>query len=298
MTNRTFSSPIRPVGPSGPVGPGDSRPPAPSAIPPIVLPHGGYKNLLAYRKSDVVYQGTVCFCRRFLRKSDRTFDQMVQAARSGKQNIVEGSQAAGTSKETELKLTNVARASLEELLEDYRDYLRTRSLPVWEERDPRRETARRLGREHNDFDGLKDLFETQTDEVLGNLQICFVHQTMFLLDKLIKHLEEDFKSHGGIRERMHDARTAARGADWEKAVFSHLSASGTPEELSRRTVEVEKAVERIRLRLSLQRGWPVGGPSADRTNRTSMTNRTFPSPSCPVSPSGPVGPGNPDNPFF
>src|SRR5919108_4415741 len=93
--------------------------------------HGGYQNLLSFQKAQVVYDATVYFCQRFLDKRDRTYDQMVQAARSGKQNIVEGSQVSGTSKEMELKLTNVARASLEELLEDYRDFLRTRGHKLW-----------------------------------------------------------------------------------------------------------------------------------------------------------------------
>ena len=88
--------------------------------------HGGYKNLLSYRKAEIVYDATVCFCDRFIDKRSRTHDQMIQAARSGKQNIIEGSMASATSKETEIKLTNVARASLEELLADYRDYLRER----------------------------------------------------------------------------------------------------------------------------------------------------------------------------
>src|SRR5210317_321300 len=93
--------------------------------------HGGYENLLSYQKTVIVFLATKCFCRRFVSKRDRTYDQMVQAARSGKQNIVEGSMASGTSKEMEIKLTNVARASLEELLEDYRDFLRRRDLEEW-----------------------------------------------------------------------------------------------------------------------------------------------------------------------
>ena len=97
----------------------------------IILPHGGYKRLLTYRKSDIIFQGTMVFTRRFLHHGDRTIDQMVQAARSGKQNIIEGSEASATSKETELKLTNVAKASLEELLEDYLDYLKTHQLAEW-----------------------------------------------------------------------------------------------------------------------------------------------------------------------
>src|SRR5205823_13156937 len=98
----------------------------------FIPPHGGYEELLSFQKARIVYDATVCFRERFLRKRDRTVDQMVQAARSGKQNILEGSQASGTSKEAEIKLINVARSSLEELLEDYRDFLRVRKLTLWE----------------------------------------------------------------------------------------------------------------------------------------------------------------------
>src|SRR5438067_13243317 len=97
----------------------------------FITPHCGYKDLLAFRKARIIYDGTVLFCRRFLDKRDRTVDQIVQAARSGKQNIVEGSKVSGTSKEAEIKLINVARASLEELLEDYRDFLRVRKAQLW-----------------------------------------------------------------------------------------------------------------------------------------------------------------------
>src|SRR5580700_6842078 len=93
--------------------------------------HGGYENLLSFQQARIVYDGTAKFCERFLSKRDRTCDQMIQAAHSGKQNILEGSQASGTSKEAEIKLTNVARASFEELLEDYRDFLRLRGIEEW-----------------------------------------------------------------------------------------------------------------------------------------------------------------------
>src|SRR6478736_6339033 len=106
---------------------------SPSTDPPGFLPpHGNYRELLSYQKAEVVYDITFRFCQQFLSKGDRTIDQMVQAARSGKQNIAEGSKAAGTSKEMEIKLTNVARASLEELLVDYGDYLRVRDLKLWD----------------------------------------------------------------------------------------------------------------------------------------------------------------------
>jgi four helix bundle protein len=107
--------------------------------------HGGYKDLLSYKKSLLVYDATVFFCGHFVDRRSRTHDQMVQAARSGKQNIVEGSMASGTSKEMEIKLMNVARASLEELLEDYRDFLRTRGFRLWEKDSKEAQYVRRLG---------------------------------------------------------------------------------------------------------------------------------------------------------
>lgn len=107
--------------------------------------HGGYEELLSFRKSRIVYDGTVRFCDRFLDKRDRTVDHIVQAARSGKQNIVEGCMASATSKETEIKLVNVARASLKELLEDYRDFLRTRGQPLWEKDSREASFVRKLG---------------------------------------------------------------------------------------------------------------------------------------------------------
>src|ERR1041385_4765562 len=97
----------------------------------FIPPHGGYENLLSFQKARIVFDGTARFCERFVDKRSRTFDQMIQAARSGKQNILEGNRASGTSKETEIKLTNVARASLKELLEDYRDFLRLRGFTEW-----------------------------------------------------------------------------------------------------------------------------------------------------------------------
>ncbi len=108
--------------------------------------HGGYKNLLTYQKAEIIYDATVYFTRRFFSKSDRTVDQMVQAARSGKQNIIEGSMASGTSKEMEVKLTNVARASLEELLEDYRDFLRINGYSEWPKEHPYAQRLRQINR--------------------------------------------------------------------------------------------------------------------------------------------------------
>src|SRR5436309_9246894 len=122
----------------------------PSAeVPGFIPPHGSYQELLSYQKAEVVYDITYRFCQRFLSRGDRTIDQMVQAARSGKQNIAERSMASGTSKETEIKLTNVARASLEELLADYRDFLRTRGFEEWTKEHPYTRRLRELNRVDN-----------------------------------------------------------------------------------------------------------------------------------------------------
>jgi four helix bundle suffix protein len=177
----------------------------------FIPPHGGYEDLLSFQKARIVYDGTVWFCGRYLEKRDRTFDQMVQAARSGKQNILEASQASGTSKETEIKLTNVARASLEELLEDYRDFLRARNLRLWEKDSREALFVRRLGSSKDSSYGTyKAYFDTRPPEVAANIIICLIHQTNYLLDQLIRQLETAFLQEGGLRERMTRARLAER----------------------------------------------------------------------------------------
>jgi len=216
----------------------------------FIPPHGGYQDLLSYQKAELVYDFTVRFCARFLDKRDRTVDQMVQAARSGKQNIVEGSMASGTSKETEIKLTNVARASLEELLTDYRDFLRTRDLPEWDKNSKEALYVRRLsagkiappgGRGGGNgtngtsatkgnappamsqkppashgpvtFEAFRSFFETRPPEILANIAICLIRQTNFLLDRQLCQLEQAFIKEGGLRERMTRARLAQREKD-------------------------------------------------------------------------------------
>ena len=173
--------------------------------------HGGYENLLSFQKGRIVYDGTVRFCERFLNKRDRTVDQMVQAARSGKQNILEGSQGSGTSKETELKLVNVARASLEELLEDYRDYLRTHGHALWEKDSREALFVRKLGASKNaSYESYKTYIETRPPQVVANILICLIHQTNYLLDQQLRALEKAFLAEGGLRERMTRARLEAR----------------------------------------------------------------------------------------
>jgi four helix bundle suffix protein len=184
-----------------------SSPPSPGFIP----PHGGYENLLAYRKSEIIYDATVRFCDRFIDKRSRTHDQMVQAARSGNKNIAEGSQVSGTSKEGELKLTGVARASLEELLGDYRDYLRQRGFIQWDKNSREALYVRKLGaRNDESYASYKSYIETRTGETVANILICLIHQANYLLDQQLRQLEQEFLQAGGLRERMTRARLAVR----------------------------------------------------------------------------------------
>ena len=177
----------------------------------FIPPHGGYEELLSFQKARIVYDGTVRFCERFLSKRDRTVDQMVQAARSGKQNILEGSKASGTSKGTEIKLINVARASLEELLEDYRDFLRVRQEPLWEKNSREALFVRRLGaRKNTSYESYKTYIETRPAPIVANILICLIHQTNYLLDQQLRQLEQAFLKEGGLRERMTRARLSAR----------------------------------------------------------------------------------------
>ncbi len=177
----------------------------------FIPPHGNYKELLSYQKAAVVYDITFRFCDRFLKKNDRTIDQMVQAARSGKQNIVEGSKASGTSKEMEIKLTNVARASLEELLEDCRDFLRVRDCFIWDKNSREALFVRKLGsKHHTTFETYRAFVETRPADVVANIAICLINQTNYLLDQQIRRLEQDFLKEGGLRERMSRARIEVR----------------------------------------------------------------------------------------
>jgi len=177
----------------------------------IIRPHGGYAGLKAFQTAEIIYDATVVFCGRFLDRRSRTIDQMVQAARSGRQNIAEGSQASGTSRKTELKLVGVARASQEELLLDYLDFLRQKGLPLWEKDDPRALAVRRRAyRSDRSYRTYQDLFEDGSPETAANAAICLIHQCSFLLDKLLARLEEDFKREGGFTERLYKVRRTTR----------------------------------------------------------------------------------------
>jgi len=192
----------------------------------LILPHGGYRKLRSFAVALAAYDGTVIFCDRFIDKRSRTHDQMVQAARSGVQNIAEGSLASGTSKKTEIKLTNVARASLGELIRDYEDYLRQHQLPIWDKNSPRVRAmrARLAGQskapvhpllppatnrsEFFDEPLLAALHALQAAaaEVCANIMPCLTNQASYLLGRQLRRLEGDFVQKGGFTERLYQYR--------------------------------------------------------------------------------------------
>lgn len=167
---------------------------------------GNYRELLVFKKAQCIYDITYYFAHNFLFRGDRTIDQMIQAARSGRQNIAEGSQAGVTSAETELKLINVARASLQELLLDYEDFLRVRGLELWGNNDPRRIQTRNVCKKHNDSQYFQAALPSRSAGTIANIAITLIHQTDYLFQKLIARLQEDFVKNGGIKEMMYKAR--------------------------------------------------------------------------------------------
>jgi len=208
---------------------------------PLIPKHGGYRRLKSFQMAQLVYDLTVRFCQRYVDRFSRTRDQMIQAARSGVQNIAEGSQAAGTSKKTELKLTNVARASLEELRLDYEDFLRQRGLPIWSREDPRRTglIARRCSSAdavaqwvkevHDGRHGRNGHGEPSTSsmpsisstrsissipstfpEIAANAALVLIAVACSLLDRQIAAQSRAFEQEGGFSERLYRVRTARR----------------------------------------------------------------------------------------
>jgi restriction system protein len=184
---------------------------SPNNLPSLIPPHGGYRELKSYQMAEIVFDATVAFCDRFIDRRSRTHDQMVQAARSGKQNIAEGSTASGTSKKTELKLIGVARASLEELLVDFQDYLRQRSLPLWGKEHEQARKVRALAHEKNrSYGTYKTYLEASPPETAANTAICLIHQTNYLLDRQLRALEQEFLDKGGFTERLYRVRSQVR----------------------------------------------------------------------------------------
>jgi len=186
----------------------------------LIPPHGGYRKLRSFQCAQLVYDATVIFCGRFVEKRSRTHDQMVQAARSGVQNIAEGSMASATSKKNELKLTGVARASLEELLLDYEDFLRQRGLRIWAKDSPEALTVRRKYQsDKSDASDVSDASDrsdpyriaTASPEVAANTLICLINQASYLLRRQLQKLEQSFLNEGGFTERLYRERQARRG---------------------------------------------------------------------------------------
>jgi len=186
----------------------------------LIPPHGGYRKLRSFQCAQRVYDATVLFCDRFVDKRSRTHDQMVQAARSGVQNIAEGSMASATSKKTELKLTGVARASLEELLLDYEDFLRQRGLRIWDKNSSEALAVRR--RYQSDQSDMSDRSDgsdrsdpcclaNASAEVAANTLICLINQASFLLGRQLRKLEQQFLAEGGFTERLYRQRQVQRG---------------------------------------------------------------------------------------
>ena len=171
---------------------------------------GGYRKLRVYKLAEIIYDLTFAFCAKYLTRGDRTIDQMIQAARSGKQNIAEGSKAATTSVETEIKLTNVALASLEELLLDYEDYLRVRQLERWSAQHPRFQRLREYTVSERFLTEYQAVITRLNDEELSNLALTLINQTTYMLRRLIERQQEMFLANGGIREQMTRARLSAR----------------------------------------------------------------------------------------
>lgn len=208
--------------------PAGSRPPTESSVKGdlLVPPHGGFRKLKSFQVARFIHDITRRFCDRYISRYSRTHDQMVQAARWGVQNIAEGSQASGTSKKTELKLTNVARASLEELRLDFEDFLRQRSLEAWLPNHPalvrfRRlrcstmnelvrwvERERRLSLRNKDRGNAPSSQELVANATLSLLNLC-----CYLLDRQLKHLADSFENEGGFTERMYRFRTRQRRQD-------------------------------------------------------------------------------------
>lgn len=208
----------------------------------ILLEGAKWQDLRFYQKSEALYQMTFVFCERFLPKhGDRTVDQMVQAARSGKQNIIEGSEDGKTSTEMELKLLNVARSSIHELREDYKDYLLSRSLPLWDRQHPRYQAMHTFTRAHNRLHDYAPFFNKWTDEEMANTGYTLCCQIDVMMNGYLATLEERFRKEGGMKERMHRVRTGYREEQYRKA----QEMEATIARQAQRIKELEAELKRI-----------------------------------------------------
>ena len=214
------------------------------------LPQDGrYDDLKVYKKAECICDITDYFCKAFLNgRKDRTVDQMVQAARSGKQNIVEGTAASATSKETEIKLLNVANASHQELLEDYKDYLQHNGLTLWQKGHPHYEHTRRICREHNDREFYIDILPKCTDEMIANIAITLICQEDLMLRNLIEYHKQEFLQQGGIREEMTRGRMAYRNSHAntpKQPIPSNTMLSRREQELNEREARILKKEQEL-----------------------------------------------------
>ena len=207
-----------------------------------------WEELHFYRKSDAIFRLTVAFCDRFLPKhGDRTVDQMVQAARSGKQNIIEGSEDGQTSSEVEIRLINIARGSLQELRADYLDYLHTRQLKVWSKDSKRQKKMRNFCHERNDFEDYEPLMNKMTDEEYANLLLTLCHQTDRMMCAYLRKLEERFVTEGGIKERMYAARTGYRQAQDERMSQLEAENAALRKENAALRARIDELEQRLRI---------------------------------------------------
>lgn len=177
---------------------------------PVLRRQPNWKSLHFYQKSQVLYQLTFVFTQRFLKRGDRTIDQMIQAARSGKQNIVEGSADGVTSMEMEIKLMNVARSSIKELKEDYEDYLVSRNLPLWQTGHQRYDKMIAFCKGHNQLEDYQPFFDKWSDEEMANIALSLCHFVDRMMTNYEEHLQKSFVEEGGIKERMTAARLGYR----------------------------------------------------------------------------------------
>lgn len=210
-------------------------------IPRVLKKQVFWKELYFYQKTDVLYQLTCCFCKRFLPLyGDRTVDQMVQAARSGKQNIVEGLADGVTSTEMQLKLLNVARASIQELKEDYYDRLTSRNLPLWDDQHPRYQTMLDFCRQHNIPEDYKPFFEQWSCEEMSNIGYTLCRMVDKMMMTYIEGLETQFVTEGGIKERMHAARTGYRKEQDARLQWLEIENKNLREEIARLKTELAR----------------------------------------------------------
>lgn len=205
-----------------------------------------WKELYFYQKANTLYQLTFVFCERFLPKfGDRTVDQMVQAARSGKQNIIEGSEDGKTSTEMELKLLNVARSSIGELCEDYQDHIVKHYLPLWDNSHPRYGTMLTFTQQHNALEDYEPYFAIWSEEEMANIGLTLCHQVDAMMNGYLRSLEKQFVTEGGIKERMYAARTGYRQSQDEERRHLLFENQQLKAELAGKQAEIDQLKKQL-----------------------------------------------------